>query len=172
MEKEKMKKIFALIACLAFLGVASAKDGKDKDREEARNVFEFNRLTPVVPPFTGAANPIRGIGGGGAPWKITSGSAEMKTNGEIEVSVRGLVVAASGVNPVANFVVILSCQSKDAVGAPTIVNLVAGATPATAAGDANFEGTVTPPSPCIAPIVFVAIPAAANPARWLAASGF
>ena len=167
-----MKKLFAMFVCLTFLGVASAKDGIDKDREEARNVFEFNQLTPVVPPFTGAANPIRGIGGAGAPWKITSGKAELKTTGEIEVSVRGLVVAASGVNPIATFAVILSCQSKDAAGAPTVVNLVAGTTPATPTGDANFEGTVTPPSPCIAPIVFVAIPAAANPARWLAISGF
>jgi hypothetical protein len=62
-EKEGiMKRVCALIVCLAFLGVASAKDGGEK---EARNLFEFNRLTAVVPPFTGAANPIRGIGGGG-----------------------------------------------------------------------------------------------------------
>jgi hypothetical protein len=167
-----MKKLFALFVCLVFLGVASAKDGSDKDREEARNVFEFNQLTAVVPPFTGAANPIRGIGGAGAPWKITSGKAELNASGEIEVHVRGLVLVSNGTNPIANFAVILSCQSKDAAGAPTVVNLVAGTTPATTTGDAHFEGTVTPPSPCIAPIVFVAIPAAANPARWLAVSGF
>jgi len=171
-----MKKLFAFFVCLVFLGVASARDGRgddqDRDRDDVRNLFKFNRLTPVVPPFTGNANPIRGIGGGGAPWKITSGKAELKTNGEIEVKVRGLVLVGTGANPIANFAIILSCQSKDAVGAPSVVNLVAGTTPATTTGDADFEGTVTPPSPCIAPIVFVAIPAAANPARWLAASGF
>src|SRR5260370_20864209 len=123
-----MKKLCALFVCLAFLGVASARDGGDK---EARNLFEFNRLTAVVPPFTGAANPIRGIGGGGAPWQIASGKAELNANGEIEVRVRGLVLVSTGANPVANFAVILSCQSKDAVGAPAIVNLVAGTTPAT-----------------------------------------
>jgi hypothetical protein len=167
-----MKKLFALLVCMTFLGVASARDGGNKDRQEVPDVFEFNQLTPVVPPFTGAANPIRGIGGGGAPWKITSGNAELKANGELEVRVRGLVLVSNGTNPIGTFAVILSCQSKDAAGAPTVVNLVAGTTPATATGDANFEGTVTPPSPCIAPIVFVAIPAAANPARWLAVSGF
>lgn len=167
-----MKKISVLLMCLLVLGVASARDGKDKDREE-RNLFEFNRLAAVVPPFTGAANPIRGIGGGGAPWQIASGKAELNTSGEIEVRVRGLVLVSTGANPIANFAVILSCQSKDAAGAPTIVNLVAGTTPATTTGDANFEGTVTPPAPCIAPIVFVAIPATATaPARWLAVSGF
>jgi hypothetical protein len=165
-----MKRLSVLFACLLLAGsVASAKKGAD----DPLNLFEFNRLTAVVPPFTGAANPIRGIGGAGAPWKIASGDAEMKTTGKIEVSVRGLVLVANGTNPIANFAVILSCQSKDAAGAPTVVNLVAGTTPATAAGDADFEGTVTPPSPCIAPIVFVAIPATATaPARWLAVSGF
>jgi len=167
-----MKKLFALLVCMTFLGAASARDSGNKDRQEVPDVFEFNQLAPVVPPFTGAANPIRGIGGGGAPWKITSGNAELKANGELEVRVRGLVLVSTSANPIANFAVILSCQSKDAAGAPTVVNLVAGTTPATATGDANFEGTVTPPSPCIAPIVFVAIPAAANPARWLAVSGF
>jgi len=167
-----MKKLFALLVCFVFLGVASATDGRDKTRTEVPSIFEFNRLTAVVPPFTGPANPIRGIGGGGAPWKITSGNAELNATGELEVSVRGLVLVNTGANPIATFAVILSCQSKDAAGAPTVVNLVAGTTPATTTGDANFEGTVTPPSPCIAPIVFVAIPAGANPARWLAVSGF
>ena len=167
-----MKKLFALLLCLTLWGLASASDDGNKGRGDGRNVFEFNQLTPVVPPFTGAANPIRGIGGGGAPWQIASGRAELNGNGEIEVHVRGLVLVATGTNPIANFAVILSCQSKDAAGAPTVVNLVAGTTPATNTGNADFEGTVTPPSPCIAPIVFVAIPAAANPARWLAASGF
>lgn len=167
-----MKKLFALFVCLSFLGVASAASGNSGE-DNGRNLFEFNQLTPVVPPFTGPTNPIRGIGGGGAPWQIASGKAELNANGEIEVQVRGLVLVATGANPIPNFAVILSCQSKDAVGAPAVVNLVAGTTPATATGDARFEGTVTPPSPCIAPIVFVAIPATATaPARWLAASGF
>ena len=168
-----MKKLFALFVCLTFLGVASATNSGTSGRDDGGTVFEFNQLTPVVPPFTGPTNPIRGIGGGGAPWKIDSGRAELNVKGEIEVRVRGLVLVSTGANPVANFAVILSCQSKDAVGAPAIVNLVAGITPATTTGDARFEGTVTPPSPCIAPIVFVAIPATATaPARWLAVSGF
>lgn len=166
-----MKKMFVFIACLAFLGVASATDNGNRG-QDGRTIFEFDRLTTVVSPFTGTANPIRGIAGGGTPWQIASAHAELKSNGEIEVNVRGLTLVSSGANPVANFAVILSCQSRDAAGAPTVVNLVAGTTPATTTGDAHFEGTVTPPSPCIAPIVFVAAPAAANAARWLAISGF
>jgi hypothetical protein len=164
-----MRKLIALLAIVTFVGTATAKKGAD----DALNLFEFNRLSPVVRPFTGATNAIRGIGGAGAPWKIASGNAELKTTGKLEVSVRGLVLVSNGTNPIANFSAILSCQSIDAAGAPSVVNLVAGTSPATAAGDAEIEGTVSLPSPCIAPIVFVAIPATATaPARWLAVSGF
>jgi len=168
-----MKKIASLIFCLAFLAVASATDRNDRNDRDF-NLFEFNRMTPVVPPFTGNTNPIRNLGGGGAPWKITAGHAELDSTGKLEVHVTGLVLVATGANPIANFAAILSCQSIDPVTkTPTVVNQVAATAPATTTGDAEIEGRVTLPSPCIAPIVFVAIPATATaPARWLAASGF
>src|SRR5436305_14912095 len=108
-----MKKLFAMFVCLVFLGAASATDNGNKNRPEVPSIFEFKRLTAVVPPFTGAANPIRGIGGGGAPWKITPGKAELNANGELEVSVRGLVLVGSRANPVADFGIILGGQSND-----------------------------------------------------------
>jgi len=168
-----MKKLASFIVCLMFLAVASASDRNDRNDRDF-NLFEFNRLTAVVPPFTGNTNPIRKLGGGGAPWKITSGKAELDSTGKLEVRVTGLVLVATGANPIANFAAILSCQSIDPVTkAPTIVNLVAAIAPATTTGDAEIEGRVTLPSPCIARIVFVAIPATATaPARWLAISGF
>jgi hypothetical protein len=167
-----MRKFLALVVVVAFLGSAFPQE-RDKDEKREVSLFHFRSMTGVVPPFTGPANPIRNLGGGGAPWQIASGRASLNTAGELEVHVRGLVLVRTGANPVASFAAILSCQSKDAAGAPTIVNLVAATAPATAAGDADLEGTVSLPSPCVAPIVFVAIPATATaPARWLAASGF
>jgi len=169
-----MKKHFSVFVCLVMLGISSLTNvamAKDNG-QDGKSLFEFNQLTTVVSPFTGTANPIRGIAGGGAPWQIASAHAELKTNGEIEVRVHGLTLVSSGSNPVATFAIILSCQSKDAAGAPSVVNLVAGTTPATSTGDATFEGTVALPSPCIAPILLVAVPAGANSARWLAVSGF
>jgi hypothetical protein len=32
-------------------------------------VLKFNTMTPVVSPFTGSTNPVRGINGGGVPWR-------------------------------------------------------------------------------------------------------
>ncbi len=170
-----MRKLLALVIVLSFVGTAMPQQKEKENEHEARalNLFHFRAMTAVVPPFTGPTNPIRNLGGGGAPWQITSGNAELNTAGELEVHVRGLVIVRTGTNPVASFAVILSCQSKDAAGAPSIVNLVAATGAATATGDADLEGTVKLPSPCVAPIVFVAIPATATaPARWLAASGF
>lgn len=164
-----MKRTCALLLTVCLLSPAFAQGGDD----DARNLFSFHALAAVVPPFTGPANPVRGLGGGGAPWKIASGHAELNASGELEVHVRGLVLVRTGANPVANFAAILSCRSFDAAKSPTIVNLVAATAPATATGDSDIEGTVKLPSPCFDPIVFVAIPATATaPARWLAASGF
>ena len=106
-----MKKFASFIVCLMFLAVASASDRHDRDF----NLFEFHRLTAVVPPFTGNTNPIRNLGGGGAPWKITDGRAELDSTGKLEVRVRGLVLVGTGANPIANFAAILSCQSIDPV---------------------------------------------------------
>jgi hypothetical protein len=37
-----------------------------------RQVLEFKTMAPVVSPFTGSTNPVRGINGGGVPWQIAS----------------------------------------------------------------------------------------------------
>src|SRR5260221_12430112 len=113
-----MKKLFALLVCLVFLGVASATDGRDKTRTEVPSIFEFNRLTAVVPPFTGPANPIRGIGGGGAAWKIRFRNCGVNATGELEVSVRRPVLGETGANPIAPFAVLHNSPSKDAPGPP------------------------------------------------------
>ncbi len=40
-------------------------------------VLELDTMSPVVAPFTGSTNPIRGINGGGVPWKITEAQLEL-----------------------------------------------------------------------------------------------
>jgi hypothetical protein len=168
-----MKKLLiVLTATLILLSTGNAR-GKDDDNERL-NLFTFHQLSPVTPPFTGPANPIRGVPGAGAPWKITAAKAELDQTGKLEVSVRGLVLVATGANPIANFQAVLNCQTKDPVsGAATTVNVALAAVPATTTGDADMEGHVDLPSPCNGAIVFVVIPATPTAAaRWLAVSGF
>ena len=135
-------------------------------------ILKFDTMVGIPPAFTGAQNPIRGINGGGLPWMITSGSGTLKTNGELEVEVEGLVLAAgplAGSNPISSFRAIVSCLKSDA----TIDNVTTDAFPATTGpassggGNASIEANLTLPQPCIAPIVFVTSPGRA----WFATTG-
>ena len=150
-----MKKALALVLGLLFFGVASAKDAA------LPNILEFQNMAGVQGPFRGATNAIRGIPGAGAAWRV----------GKLEISVRGLVLnqgPLAGTNPIPNFQAVVSCQSIDGLGNPSIVNLTTNPFPATAAGDADVEADVQLPSPCIAPIVFLTL---SPNIRWIAVTG-
>ncbi|HEX5502409.1 MAG TPA: hypothetical protein VFW96_07275 [Thermomicrobiales bacterium] len=154
--------------------LAKGRDDGGHDDDDA-TILEFKRMAPVTGPFVGAANPIRGVPGGGLPWIISEGRGELSADGHLEVRVRGLVLARmapvpanlQGVNPVPNFRAIVSCLSIDAMGNPTTVNVTTDPFPASTTGDAEIEAWVSLPHPCIAPIVFVTSPTGA----WFAATG-
>jgi hypothetical protein len=143
---------------------------------DGRKVLEARVLAAVVPPYTGAANPIRGVPGAGAPWVIGDSEADLRSDGRLEIEVNGLVLAPSvpvvgGTNPIPNFDAVVSCQTI-VNGAAAVSNVRTETFPANTAGDAQFEGSVDLPTPCFAPIVFVAIPGAnGGPDRWLAVTG-
>lgn len=130
-------------------------------------VLEFKSMFPVSGPYVGTANPIRGVAGGGIPWLITDGRGELHPNGKLEVKVRGLVLATTQSNPITNFRGVVSCQSIDGTGAPSIVNVSTEDFPASSTGDAVIEETLDLPEPCIAPIVFVT----SSTLRWFAVTG-
>ena len=158
-----------LVAGLAFM-VALAPPALAGDK-----VLEFESMAGVVRPYTGSANAIRGVNGGGLPWVIRVGKGEVKADGRIEVKVRGLVLADDPavpparrlVNPIPSFRAVVSCLTVDAAGLPATVNVTTGDFPATTGGDSEIEAALELPSPCIAPIVFVTSPGGA----WFAAGG-
>src|SRR5262249_46686089 len=98
-----------------------------------------------------------------------------KSNGHLLVHVRGLVLAEEapvppalqGTNPIPDFEAIVSCQSIGTDGSAVSTNVATGQFAASADGNADINATVSLPSPCIAPIVFVASPTGA----WFAATG-
>lgn len=158
-----MRHLMMVLALLVLVtvGVAQTDDS---------TVLEFASMASVTGPFVGTANPIRGVSGGGLPWRISTGQGELKSSGELEVHVRGLVLAAgplTGTNPISNFRAIVSCQSIDGTGNPSVVNISTDNFPATSTGDSDIEGTVEITNPCFAPIVFVTSPTG----RWFAITG-
>lgn len=128
-------------------------------------ILKADTLVGVHGPYVGNANPIRGINGGGLPWSIAEGKAVL-ADGRLEVKVEGLVLTASGVNPVASFRAVVSCQTI-VDGTATVENVSTDPFPATTTGDSKIEATVAVPSPCFAPIVFVTSPTGA----WFAVTG-
>ncbi len=154
----------ALLAVVALAVPALSSGGAD-----GRKVLSAAVLAPVVGPYVGSANPIRGVNGGGLPWQLASGNVDLRADGRLHVEVEGLVFAAGpnqGTNTVPSFKAIVSCQTIDA-GAAAVSNTSTALFPASTAGDAEIDATVSLPSPCYAPIVFVTSPGGA----WFAATG-
>jgi hypothetical protein len=164
-----MKRYFLLVLigvlALVFLGGSANRVAADEPK-----LLAFNTMVGVPRPYTGATNAIRGVSGGGLPWRLTAAVGDLKASGELDIIVQGLVLAEganTGKNPIANFRGLVSCMSKDANGNPTTVNVSTGLFPADLAGNSVIRATLSLPYPCIAPIVFVTSPTGA----WFAATG-
>ena len=88
-----MKKVvFLSLAAVLFLSSLFFGTGVSPAAADVHTILEFNTMIGVPRPYTGSANTMRGINGGGLPWVIRSASGEAKRNGKIEVKVRGLVL--------------------------------------------------------------------------------
>jgi hypothetical protein len=142
--------------------------------DDGRKVLDAKVLGPVSEPYTGTANPIRGVSGGGLPWEIGDANATLRADGRLHVDVEGLVLARrapvpanlQGTNPIPQFMAIVSCLTAVS-GAATTSNISTDLVPASSTGDAEINTSVELPSPCFAPIVFVTSPTGA----WFAVSG-
>lgn len=160
-----MKRLLAILAAVvavAAIGVTAAMSSAD-----GRSVLKFDTMAPVVPPYTGATNPVRGVNGGGVPWKLESAHGRLRADGRLDIEVEGLVLVSTGLNPSPTFKGIVSCLSSDAAGAPTTVNVSTDPVPASMTGDAKIHAKIILPSPCFAPIVFVT----SGGGSWFAVTG-
>ncbi|MGZ4353114.1 MAG: hypothetical protein ACXVZ4_06190 [Gaiellaceae bacterium] len=165
-----MKRLLVLLLGVAVVGTAVSVAASGDDQ---RKVLRFDVMAPVTEPYTGATNAIHGVPGGGLPWMLDEAKGELRGS-SLKVEVQGLVLARrapvptnlQGTNPIPSFKAIVSCLSSSG-GAPTTVNVGTDPVPASATGDAEIEATVALPSPCFAPIVFVA----SAGGSWFAATG-
>ncbi|GAB4448278.1 MAG: hypothetical protein OHK0041_08610 [Anaerolineales bacterium] len=174
-----MKKVMLVTLTLALaLGAFLFAGSAPAASADESKLLEFNSMVGLPRPYTGAANAIRGVPGGGLPWVIEFGKGKVSPEGRVDVKVKGLVFdpndqavidrGLAGINTVPSFKAIISCLSKDAAGNPITVNVSTALFPADAAGNAHIKDTVVLPQPCIAPILFVTSPGGA----WFAATGF
>jgi hypothetical protein len=163
-----MRKKWILAGVLALaLGLITQASSAGGGRNST--VLKFKTMVGTVAPYTGPVNAIRGIPGAGSPWSIDEADGTLKEKGNLEVEVEGLVITSTGTNPVPTFRAVVSCLSI-AAGAAVTVNRVTAPFPATTTGDAEFEGKVNLPSPCLAPIVFVTT-GTGDPPAWFSVTG-
>ena len=168
-----MKRRMALLLALLLIGLLVASTS-GLGSNDSRKILEFDVMAPVIEPFTGATNAIRGVPGGGLPWELDAAEGELRADGRLEVEVEGLVLARRapvpealrGTNPIASFKAIVSCLTVEG-GAAATVNISTTLAPASRSGDAKIEDSVQLPSPCFAPIVFVTSPGG----MWFAVMG-
>jgi len=129
---------------------------------DGRKVLDAKVLAPVTEPYTGTANPVRGVPGGGLPWELRSGGADLRAGGGLHVEIDGLVLARrapvpanlQGTNPFSQFKAIVSCLTTTD-GAATTTNVSTEPFDVTPEGDGQLDTSVALPSPCFAPVVFV-----------------
>lgn len=162
--------LYGLGTAAVMLGLALSPVVQAGASSNENTIFEFESMVGVSGQFVGSTTPVRGLNGGGLPWVITSGEGEVDSAGNVQVEVRGLVLANTDpvppalrlTNPVANFRAVVSCLD----GSGQVVNRSTGLFPASPQGNAEIEATVDLPPICRDPIVFVTSPGLA----WFARS--
>ncbi len=163
--------VVAATVVIATASMAASSSGK--------KIFVITSMVGVSGAFVGSTMPLRGINGGGLPWVISEATASLKLNGQFNVEVEGLVLdptnataqaaGIAGTNPAPFFFATLSCV--DSTGAVTNVNT--STVSASTSGNAEIEQTISLPTSCFAPIVFVRGSFNGAPAGpWFSVSGF
>lgn len=96
---------------------------------------------------------IGGIPSGGAAWVVREGKATLTPSGELELEVKGLLLASTGTTgPVTQIAASLVCGGSG--------GMVVATTPAvnlSAEGDAELEAKITPPTTCFGTVILVRV---------------
>ncbi len=103
---------------------------------------------------------LYGLTGGGAPWIIEDGKAQLFEDGRLHVVVEGLIIPDRGANPVATGKAVVTCGGAFADDTDLV--------PFSPEGDAIVDTVVSLPSPCQGPAVFFTN----SSNRWFAVTGF
>jgi len=137
------KLLVGAVGALSLLGAAAAPVGADGRGDR---LITFDSMTTVGNPPTTE----RTIPGGGAAWSITSATGSVDRQGDVSVTVHGLIVTVLGRNPIGTFEAVVSCVTPDGV-----MNVETGGAAASMTGDSTINATVDLPHPCKDPVVFV-----------------
>jgi len=165
-----------VLAALTISTLVGSMFAQDTDTDAAVTVKTILSFSTMIgdpgngSPANKAKNVIRGYVGPDSPWLIKSVQGTLKTNGQLTVTVMGLVLP-DGTNPVPFFRAALSCQ--DPANSTNGKLFFTKPFPASPAGNSTIAGTVSLPTECIAPIILVTSPALPGNFKgfWFAVTG-
>jgi len=178
MQNSRRRLVAAMIGA-AVAGITVALVGSTRAGVELPDqpILAFSTMRGSLPNLE-----INGNRSAGVPWVISNGDGVLSVDGDVNILIRGLVLAPSvanggGTNPVHNFRAIVSCTTI-INGEQEVINITTGAFAADAKGNCFIHDEVTLPNPCYAPMVFVG-PAPAGVVRntdieggtWFAVTG-
>jgi hypothetical protein len=108
-------------------------------------------LAPSQPPPTDP--PFHGVNPGGAPWALKFGDVRLKSDGHLDLRVKGLIIPSFGTpGPVSEIVATLYCGADSNHTAAAMTAPV----PLSSKGDARIHDTsFSVPSSCLAPVILV-----------------
>lgn len=161
-----MKKLGLLAMVVLSVGLLAQTSGATSNGDR---LIEFDTMIGVSGPFLGPTNPINGVPGAGAAWRLDRAKGDLRTTGRLKIDVEGLVLTSTGANPQAAFRGVVACRTI-VNGLAANASVVTAPFPATPEGDSRIEATVEIPSPCFNPAVFVTT-GAGDPPRWFAVTG-
>jgi hypothetical protein len=166
-------KILVALVVLAVAAVVGPIDDAG-----AANIIAFDTMYGVEGAFLLQFHkPVRGLRGDELPWEIESAHGSVDTTGHVSIQVRGLVFADDpsvpaelrGKNDAAEFRALVSCLTEAGEGGVIRKKAVTSGFAATEGGDADIDGDVELPNPCVAPVVFI-LPG--DERLWFAVTGF
>jgi hypothetical protein len=133
----------ATVSAVNALGDQGQQGGQHHQRSRSVLTTSIAPSVPTDPMLLGSA-------AGGAPWVLRSGEARLRSNGRLDVSIRGLVIPTTGTaRPVTTVDASLYCG-----GNPTPVGTSASF-PISAGGNARISARFTLPSKCQIPALLI-----------------
>jgi len=138
----------------------SSRDGGNDGNGEALLRSTLAPSSPTDPSF-------HAIGPGGVAWSLSDSSVRLKTSGELDIRIEGLVITSLGTAGGVTTVSASLLCGADAQAGPTATT---GTVPLSQAGDARIDARLGLPATCLAPIVV--IHPNGGTARYIAVSGW
>jgi hypothetical protein len=122
-------------------------------------------LKTTIDPSVPADPVLHGVTAGSAPWVIKHGDLRLRADGQLTVSIQGLIIPSIGnAGPVTSVDAALYC------GNDTTAAAVSPSAPLSQSGNAFIYARITLPSSCLTPVVL--INPNSLPGIYIAASGF